>query len=252
VARFSANLGFLYTEFSLPDAIRAAHQDGFDAVECHWPYKVSPDEVKLALSDTGLTMLGLNTLRGKTGENGLCALVGREVEACAAIDQAIEYALAIGTPNIHVMAGIAQGKIAENCFVQNLRYACTKTAPLGITVLIEPLNDQDAPGYFLQNTTQAKMILERVNADNLKLMFDCYHVQVMEGDLLDRLDELMPVIGHIQIASIPDRAEPDHGTIDYKQIIERLNELKYQHPIGAEYKPANTTRAGLCWLRDLK
>ena len=129
MTRISANLGFLYTEFNLPGAIRAAHQDGFDAVECHWPYDVPVGEVIDALTNTGLTMLGLNTVRGKVGENGLSAFVGREAEARDAIDQAIEYAQAIGTPSIHVMAGIASGDAARACFLDNLQYACAKATP---------------------------------------------------------------------------------------------------------------------------
>lgn len=252
MTRFSANLGFLYTEFNLPDAIRAAHQDGFDAVECHWPYDVPVDEVIDALTNTGLTMLGLNTVRGKVGENGLSALVGREAEARNAIDQAIEYAQAIGTPSMHVMAGIASGDAARACFLDNLQYACTKAAPKRITILIEPLNDGDAPGYFLQNSAQAKAIIDAVGADNLKLMFDCYHLQIMEGGLLEKLDTLMPVIGHIQIASVPARAEPDQGDLDYKPILRKLDALGYNRPIGAEYRPIATTSAGLGWLADFR
>ncbi|MEH6361471.1 MAG: TIM barrel protein [Amylibacter sp.] len=252
MARFSANLGFLYTEFNLPDAIRTAHQDGFDAVECHWPYAVLAEEIKQALQDTGLVMLGLNTVRGNYGENGLSALVGREVEARAAIDQAIDYAAIIGALNIHVMAGITSGDAAKACFIENLLYACSKAAPLGITILIEPLNDRDAPGYFLQNSAQAKTIIGAIGADNLKLMFDCYHLQIMEGSLLDKLRILLPIIGHIQIASLPARAEPDQGDLDYKPILRKLEELGYTRPIGAEYKPATTTRAGLGWLADFK
>lgn len=252
MTKFSANLGFLYTEFSLPDAIRAAHQDGFDAVECHWPYDVPKGEVIHALAGTGMTMLGLNTVRGNVGENGLSALVGREAEARADIDQAIDYAQAIATPSIHVMAGIAGGDVALACFVENLQYACTKAAPFGITILIEPLNNGDAPGYFLQSSAQAKAIIDTVGADNLKLMFDCYHLQIMEGGLLDKLQTLLPIIGHIQIASVPARGEPDQGDLDYKQIFRKLDALGYNRPIGAEYKPATTTRAGLGWLAGFR
>ncbi len=248
MTRFSANLGFLYTEFNLPDAIRAAHQDGFDAVECHWPYAVPVNKIKQALQDTGLAMLGLNTVRGNNGENGLSALVGREAEARTAIDQAVDYAVRIGASNIHVMAGFASGDAAQACFMENLRYACTKAAPLGITILIEPLNDRDAPDYFLQGSAQAKSIIDAVGADNLKLMFDCYHLQIMEGDLIKTLDTMHPIIGHIQIASVPARAEPDQGDLDYKPIFGKLDALGYSRPIGAEYRPATTTRAGLGWL----
>ncbi len=246
--KFSANLGFLWTELSLPDAIRAAHKVGFEAVECHWPYDTDPSLIKSALDETGLPMLGLNTVRGKEGENGLSALPGRETEARAAIDQAIAYATEIGAQNIHVMAGFAQGHEAEATFKANLTYACQQAAPHGITILIEPLNHYDAPGYFLSTSAQAKTIIEAVGQPNLKLMFDCYHLQIMEGDITRRLTDLMPLIGHIQIASVPDRAEPDHGELGHTHLFAHLDALGYAAPIGAEYKPKTTTDAGLGWL----
>jgi len=148
--KFSANLGFLWADRPLTDAIHAAKAAGFDAVECHWPYDVPAEAIKAALEETGLHMLGLNTRRGDVagGENGLSALPGRESDARAAIDEAIAYAIAIETPKIHVMAGFAKGQDAHDTFVGNLRYACEKAAPHGITILIEPLNKYDAPGYF--------------------------------------------------------------------------------------------------------
>ena len=248
--KFSANLGFLWKELDLPDAIRAAKQAGFDAVECHWPYETDASAVKDALDETGLRMLGLNTVRGDVagGENGLSALPEREKEAQAAIDQAIEYAVALDTPNIHVMAGFASGDAAHQVFVANLRYATEKAAPHKITILIEPLNHYDAPNYFLQTSGQAKNIIEEVAVDNLKLMFDCYHLQLMEGDITHRLEVLLPIIGHIQIASVPDRAEPDHGELNYEHIYSVLQKLGFTAPLGAEYKPATTTYEGLGWM----
>jgi len=159
--KFSANLGFLWTDRPLPEAVRAAHAAGFDAVECHWPYETLAQEVKAVLEETGLTMLGLNTIRGKPGENGLSALTGRETDARAAIDQAIAYADAIGAGAIHVMAGFAEGPEAHATFLANLRYA-RRQCPDHITLLIEPLNRHDAPGYFLKTTDQAKSILEEL------------------------------------------------------------------------------------------
>ncbi|MEL6596072.1 MAG: TIM barrel protein [Pseudomonadota bacterium] len=250
--KFSANLGFLWTELTLPDAIRAAHRAGFDAVECHWPYDTDPAAIDAALEETGLTMLGLNTSRGATGENGLSALPLRETDARAAIDEAITYALRIGTPNIHVMAGFAKGPQAEATFKANLQYACMQAAPHGMTILIEPLNHYDAPGYFLSTSAQAKTIIEAVGQPNLKLMFDCYHLQIMEGDITRRLTDLMPIIGHIQIASVPDRAEPDHGELDHAHLFAHLDALNYAAPVGAEYKPRTTTEDGLGWLKDAR
>ncbi|NKC04227.1 hydroxypyruvate isomerase family protein [Brucella haematophila] len=254
MASFSANLGFLWQELPLPDAIRAAKAAGFDAVECHWPYNFDAGAVAAALRETGLTMLGLNTSRGnvEAGDNGLAAIPGRENEAQAAIRQAVDYAVAIGALNIHVMAGKAEGEAAHRTFVANLAYACEQAAAHDITILIEPLNHRDAPGYFLKTSGQAIVIINQVAASNLKLMFDCYHLQIMEGDISKRLEALQPHIGHVQIAAVPDRAEPDHGELDYRHIVRLLDTLGYEKPVGAEYRPKTTTDAGLSWLSELK
>ena len=250
--KFSANLGFLWADRPLPDAIRAAGAAGFDAVECHWPYDTLVERVKDALTETGLRMLCLNTHRGNiaAGENGLAALPGREADARAAIDQAISYARKTDTANVHVMAGLASGSEAQKTFGRNLVYACETAAPYGITILIEPLNHYDVPGYFLTTTDQATTIIAAVGAPNLKLMFDCYHVQLMEGNLTHRLQALLPAIGHIQFASVPDRGPPDHGEIDYSHIFEVIAKLGYDAPLGAEYKPVGGTDATLGWMTE--
>ena len=246
----SANLGFLWNDRSLPDAIRAAKKAGFDAVEVHWPYAVDPSEVNAALEATRLPLLGLNTDRGNVanGDNGLSALPGREAEAYKAIDQAVAYALATQARNIHVMAGFSQGAQAENAFVSALEYACAKAAPHGITILIEPLNRYDAPGYFLSTTVHAQEIIERVARDNLKLMFDCYHVQLMEGDISHRLAELKPIIGHIQFARVPDRGPPDGGELNYAHVFDVIRQIGWDAPIGAEYKSVLPTDETLGWM----
>ena len=252
--RFSANLGLLWADRPLPDAIRAAKAAGFDAVECHWPYAHDPHDVKAALDETGLEMLGLNTSRGDVaaGENGLAALPNREAEARAAIDQALDYAHIIGAGAVHVMAGFASGATARKTFVANLRYATTQAAEKGITILIEPLNHYDAKGYFLSTTAQAVAIIEEVKAPNLRLMFDCYHVQLMEGDLTNRLSRLLPVIGHIQFASVPDRGTPDHGEVNYEHIFSHIDSLGWARPIGAEYKPKRDTGLTLDWMAQFR
>lgn len=249
--KFSANLGFLWSGLPLPAAIRAAKAAGFDAVECHWPYATASADVRSALDETGLPMLGLNTARGdvSAGENGLAALPGRLGDAHAAIDEAINYARAIGCKAVHVMAGFASGPEAHDTFVANLTYACAQAEPHGITILIEPLNRYDAPGYFLTTTTQAVHLIDTVGAPNLKLMFDCYHVQLMEGDLTHKLAELLPCIGHIQFASVPDRGPPDTGEVNYNHIFEVIGALGYDKPLGAEYKPDGSTDETLGWLR---
>ncbi len=242
----------MWSDLSLPDAIRAAKRVGFDAVECHWPYEFAAQEVKAALEETGLQMLGLNTVRGnvEAGDNGLAALVGREDEARRAIDGALDYAVAIDALNIYVMAGFAKGQDAHNTFVSNLQYACDKAEDHGITILIEPLNAYDAPGYFLSKIGQAQTIIQEVGFDNLKLMFDCYHVQLMEGDVSNRLRKLLPIIGHIQFASVPDRGTPDHGELNYGHVCNMITEMGYDAPLGAEYKSPLKTDETLDWMKD--
>jgi hydroxypyruvate isomerase len=148
------------------------------------------------------------------------------------------------------MAGFASGKDAHDTFIANLAYACEKAAVCNITILIEPLNHYDAPGYFLATTTQAKEIISEVDFPNLKLMFDCYHVQLMEGDLSNRLKYLLPVIGHIQFASVPDRGSPDHGEVNYSHVFSLIREIGYDRPLGAEYKTSGDTDATLDWLKN--
>ena len=253
--RFSANLGFLWADRSLPEAIHAAKKAGFEAVECHWPYENDVDAVKQALIETGLPMLGLNTVRGDAGagENGLSALPDRQEEAQAAIEQAVDYAAHIGCKNIHVMAGFAAGAQAENTFIQNLVFACDLAAKHKIGILIEPLNHYDAPGYYLDDITLARRIIEQVGRDNLKLMFDCYHIQILHGDLSRQIENALDIIGHIQFASVPDRGAPDKGELNYQHIFATVKSLGYEAPLGAEYKPAGgDTDASLGWLAEAK
>ncbi|MEN8841475.1 MAG: TIM barrel protein [Octadecabacter sp.] len=251
--RFSANLGFLWADLPLPDAIREAKSAGFDAVECHWPYSTAVVDVCTALEETGLQMLALNTTRGdvSAGENGLAALPGRAVDAQATIDQALTYASEIGCKAVHVMAGFASGRKAHDTFMANLTYACAQAAPHGITILIEPLNHYDAPGYFLTTTAQAVDLINTINAPNLKLMFDCYHVQLMEGDLTHKLADLSPYIGHIQFASVPDRGPPDMGELNYNHVFDAIAASGYTAPLGAEYKPKGPTKTSLNWIKWL-
>lgn len=246
--KFSANLGFLWAELALPDAIRAAAAAGFDAVECHWPYDAPPEAVAAALVETGLRMLGLNTRRGDParGENGLSALPGREAEACTAIDEAIAYAKAIGCGAVHVMAGNSSGPLARAAFVANLRHACTRAD--GLTILIEPLNAYNAPGYFLNGTSLAADIIREVDHPALRMMFDFYHLQIIEGDVSRRFAALQPMVGHVQVASVPDRGAPDHGELDYSHVFALLRQLGWDRPIGAEYLPQGPTPPTLGWL----
>ncbi|ORE95164.1 TIM barrel protein [Aurantimonas sp. 22II-16-19i] len=248
--RLSANLGFLWTELPLADAIRRAKAAGFDAVECHWPYESDPLAVRAALEETGLPMLGINTRRGRTGiDNGLAAVPGREAEARAAIDEAFAYGARIGAGRVHVMAGNAFGiDGARETFEANLAYACDIAALNAMGVLIEPLNHRDAPGYFLVDLALAADIAGRLARPELSLMFDCYHLQITGGDLLERFRAHRRIVGHVQIAAVPSRAEPDGGEVAYERLLPMLEAAGYEGYVGAEYRPATTTEAGLGWM----
>lgn len=257
MVKLSANLGFLWTELALPDAIATAAAAGFTAVECHWPYDHRPDVVTAALADAGVPMVGINTRRGDParGDFGLAAVPGREGEAAAGIDEAIDYAAAIGCANVHVMAGRAEGPEAHRTFVANLTRACDRGAGSGpdgdVGVVIEPLNHRDAPGYFLSGLEQAATIVAEVGAPNLGIMFDCYHLQIMGGDLLRRFEAHRPLIGHVQFAGVPSRGEPDGSEVDYRWLLPAMAAAGWDGWFGAEYRPATTTEAGLGWLPDL-
>lgn len=245
--QFSANLGFLFRDLALPDAIRAARRHGFAAVEAHWPYDTDPEEVARALAETGLPLLGVNTARGDVaaGDFGLSALPGREQEARAAIDQAVAWAAAAGCCNIHVMAGKAEGSDALSTFVGNLNYASEAASPHGIGLLVEPLNPRDAPGYFLLDLRTGLRAIDAAGG-TAKLMFDCYHMQITQGDLLRTVTQHLDEIGHIQFAAVPDRAEPDHGEIDYTWLLPAIADAGYGGAFGAEYRPATNSFA---WMK---
>ncbi len=182
--RFSANIGFLWPELSLTDRIHAAAKAGFSAVECHFPYDVPSADVRQALQDTGLPMVGLNTQLGVNGADdfGVAARPDRVDEAREYIDQAMTYAADIGCANINVVPGKTnRQQDCEAIFQSNLAYACDKAAPLDKTVVIEPINTRAAPQFHLTTVAQALDTIHGVQAGNLKLMFDFYHVQIMEA-----------------------------------------------------------------------
>lgn len=249
--KLSANLGFLWKDLPLPEAVRAAKGAGFDAVECHFPYAVPVEAVNAALAETGLPMLGLNTHPGGEGEFGLAAMPGREDEARAAIAQAVDYAKAVGCRHVHVMAGRSHGGAqADAVFRANLEFACETAGEL--TIVIEPINDRDVPGYHLSTLEQAADIVASLDHANLKIMADCYHVQIMGGDLVRRLEKHLPMIGHVQIAAVPSRGEPDRGELDYPWIAGALTAMGYDGWLGAEYRPGGPTGDSLGWMAALQ
>jgi hydroxypyruvate isomerase len=254
--RFSANLGFLWPDLPLLARIEAAARAGFKAIELHFPYDIDPHEVASLCRRHEIELLGINTERGDTskGETGLGAVAGREADFQALIDQSIEYSVAAGGRTIHAMAGIVppeRHREGRDVFVSNLRIAAEKASAQGLTLLLEPLNQRSNPGYFYSEIERAADIIERVAAPNVKVMFDCFHVGVSQGDVLTRLKTFYPLIGHVQIAAVPSRAEPDEGEIAYAAIFAALDELGYPGFVGCEYKPRAGTDEGLVWLKKL-
>ena len=250
--KLSANIGFLFADRPLIERIHAAAAHGFAAIEMHWPYDVPAEPVRDAIAAHGLVMLGINTPRGGSADFGLAAVPGRQSEFQAGFDLSLDYATRIGATAIHCMAGkAAKGDASERAFIDNLRIAADKAQGTGITLLIEPINQRDAPGYALSRSEEAAAIIERAGRPDIRLMFDCYHLQITEGDLTRRLEALLPIIGHVQIAAVPSRAEPDEGEIDYAHILQHLDNLGYDGWVGAEYKPRGLTEAGLGWREKL-
>ena len=248
--KWSANLGFLWADRPLPEAIMAARQAGFDAVECHWPYDYEPQLITDSLRQSGLSMLGLNTRRGDVskGDNGVAAVPGREEEARTYIDEALSYAVAIECQNIHVMAGFTdKSKKAEQTFQANLSYAAEQAEQADKTILIEPLNHHDVPSYHLQSVEAAAQTIDAIGSKRVKIMFDFYHIQILQGDLLNRFKTYLPYIGHVQIAGVPHRAEPDTGEVNYPELLPAVYEAGYNGYVGAEYKPVADTDSGLGW-----
>jgi len=252
--KFSANLGFLWPDRPLLERIDAAAAAGFKAIELHWPYATPAGDVSERCAGHKLILLGINTPLGNTekGDFGLGAQKGREAEFRETFEQSANYARAAGAVAVHVMAGVVapeQKARAKEVFVENLRFAAK--AALDLTLLLEPINQRDKPGYFYSTIGEAADIIAEVGAPNLKIMFDVYHVGVSEGDVTRRLERHLSDIGHVQIAAVPSRAEPDEGEIPYGAIFAALDRLRYTGWTGCEYKPRAGTDEGLAWTKTL-
>jgi hydroxypyruvate isomerase len=208
--------------------------------------------VKAELARHGLTQLGVNTPFGRHGESGLAALPGREREWEDAFKLALDYVVAIGGSAIHCLAGcvaLEQRPAAEAVFLRNLSRAAEDAARAGIMLLIEPINPRDRPGYFLNRVEHAADIIGKVGSANLRIQFDFYHVQIVSGDLIRRFEAHLPLVGHVQIAAVPTRNEPDEGEVNYPEIFAVLDRLGYAGFIGCEYRPRGRTKDGLAWAR---
>jgi len=249
--RFAANLGYLFTERALLERIDAAARAGFKGIELQFPYDVPASQVKEAIARNKLTVLGVNTPPGeREGEFGLAAVPGREKDWQALFARALDYISAIGGTAIHCLAGKVppeQRPAAERVYIDNLVRAADLAAQKNITLLIEPINAKDRPNYFLNHVEHAADIIAKAGRPNIRMQFDFYHVQIVGGDLVRRLEQFLPVVGHLQCAAVPTRHEPDEGEINYPYVFDEVDRLGYRGWIGAEYRPRGRTEEGLGW-----
>ena len=256
--RFAANLSMMFQEHAFLDRFAAAAAAGFAGVEFLFPYEHPAEAIAGRLREHGLTQALFNLPPGDWagGERGLATLPGREEEFRQGVGQAIGYARALGCATVHAMAGLLpdEGHRAgrERLYVDNLRFAAGECAAAGLTLLIEPINTRDIPGYFLNRQGQARRIIEAVGASNLKLQLDLYHCQIMEGDLAHHVREFLPLAGHVQVAGVPGRHEPDVGEVNYRYLFDLLDELGYEGWVGCEYRPKGRTEDGLGWFQPYR
>ena len=254
--RLAANLSMMFTEQDFPDRFQAAADAGFDAVEFLFPYDYPAEDVAEWCRAAGVEQVLFNLSPGNwaAGERGLAALPGRKTEFRQSVRTALDYAAAIGTSRLHMMAGIADPSdpAHQACYREQLAFAADAAARQGVTIMIEPINGRDMPGYFLDDFDRAAGLIEDLGRPNVRLQFDIYHRQILHGDVLTGLKSLMPLIGHIQIASVPARNEPGSGELDDFRILKALDELGYEGFVGCEYRPAAGTLDGLGWLRAMR
>ena len=247
--RFAANLSFLFTELPFLDRFEAASKAGFRAVEFLNPFDAPKADIAQRLARHGLTQALFNMAHGdwSKGERGISALPGREAEFEKAVTGALDYAVTLGCKRLFAMAGLRHHGADRKTYVANLKTATTMCAAHGIDVVIEPINTRDIPGYFLNLTEDARSIIHEVGAANIGLQFDLYHRQVMQGDVAMAIREFGHLAKHYQIASPPDRGEPDEGELNYRYLFQAIDDSGFDGWVGCEYKPRNGTLAGLRW-----
>jgi hydroxypyruvate isomerase len=256
--RFAANLTMLFTELPFMERFAAARAAGFDSVEFLFPYPYPKEQLAQALRDNGLKQVLHNLPAGDwdAGERGIACHPDRVAEFQGGIARAIEYATALGCPQVNCLAGKLPAGVtreqAHATFVGNLSFAAAALKEAGIRLLIEPINHFDIPGFFLTRTDQALAILDEVGSDNLFIQYDIYHAQRMEGELAATLQKNLARIGHIQLADNPGRNEPGTGEINYPWLFRHIDAIGYRGTIGCEYKPKATTVEGLGWMKAFK
>ncbi len=256
--KFAANLSMMFNEQEFPQRFAAAAKAGFEAVEFLFPYDYSPTEVGQWLKENNLQNVLFNLPPGDwaAGERGIAALPGREAEFRAGVAKAIEYALALGTPQLHMMAGLIPSgsdlALHRKTYLANLKFAAQALAKHKLNLLLEPINTRDMPGYFLNTQAQAHELRVESGESNVKVQMDFYHAQIMEGDLAETFKKYFKDIGHTQIASVPKRNEPDDGEVNYPYLYQLLDEMGYEGWVGCEYRPKGKTEEGLAWFKALK
>jgi hydroxypyruvate isomerase len=254
--KFSANLSMLFCEHPFIERFSAAANAGFNAVEYVSPYSYPPKQITDLLCENNLQQVLFNMPAGdwEKGERGIACHPDRAHEFRDGVGKVIDYAKALGCPKVNCLAGILPKSMSRGdafeTLVANVTFAAAELKKENILLLVEPINFHDIPGFFLNTSKDGMSVLDAVGSDNLKLQYDVYHMQRMEGRLEETLTQLMPRIGHIQIADDPGRHEPGTGNINYKRILGHIDALGYDGWIGAEYKPLNETRAGLNWMTD--
>ena len=250
--RFAANLTMMFNEHPFLDRFAAAADAGFEAVEFLFPYEATPDAVAERVRRSGLAVALFNMPPGDwaAGERGLAALPERFDELDAGITRALEYAAATGAGRLHVMAGVAPSgdPAAVDAYRRAVGHCGERLASRGLDLVLEPINGRDMPGYFLDNFETAASLIEELGLPNVKLQFDVYHRQIMHGDVTMALRRMMPIVGHVQIASVPSRHEPDGGELDNGHVFAELDRLDYRFYVGCEYRPRGGTREGLRWF----
>lgn len=256
--RFAANLSLMFTERPLLERFAAAAAAGFDAVEILFPYDHPAERLAAELRRHGLTLALFNLPPGDwaAGERGIACLPGREAEFREGVARAVAYAGVLGNRRLHCMAGVVPPDLerdaALDTYVANLRHAAAACREAGLTLLVEPINGRDMPGYLMNRTELARAVIERVGAPNLRLQLDLYHCQISEGDLATRIRANADLTAHVQIAGAPDRHEPDQGEIRYPYLFDVLAATGYDGFIGCEYRPKGRTEDGLGWLASWK
>lgn len=250
--RFAANLSMMFNEVPFLDRFDAAAKAGFKAVEFLFPYEHSPDDVGERLHRNGLTQALFNLFPGdwNKGERGFAALPDRFADVQASVKQALPYAKATGVKRLHLMAGIADRNDpkAVDAFCRSVVWTAEALAKENIDLMLEPINPRDVPGYFLNDFDFAVGVINDLNMPNLKLQFDIYHRQIVHGDVTMALRKMMPMIGHIQIASVPSRNEPAGEELNYPFLFDELDRLGYGGFVGCEYRPKANTIDGLGWF----